>query len=405
MVSVRQFVIGAIVLGLAGAALPAAASDVALDPTFSGDGKVLVGDRGAATLSLARAAGDVYLAGSQQVGDHYVPFVSRLDDNGALDPTFSGDGLRQLSSVRGKFWTTGLTVDPAGRALLVAQSRQRTVIARFTPQGDLDATFSSDGMREFAGGASTIYLFPRIIVDSQGRIVVAAMNLLKDSGSDVVIRRLMPSGANDPAWSGDGAKTINKGATDWIDALAVDANDHVLLGSETGGKSPASVYRFRPNGSPDQSFSDDGVATFRFQPHLNTFPLGIEISAGDEITVAAASCCQSGGTTYGAARLLPNGDFDRAYGDGGVLGLSCLQCSPTWGDVDGGRVAIVIDPYQESGMTRLARINSDGTTIEHQSVDIDPANDFEPVYPVEIDGQRTLVGGYANHHAFVARLP
>ena len=406
---VRNLTVTLCVLALT-VATPALAADVNLDPTFSGDGKVVVSSDGSTVLSLARSSGDVFFAGEQPaVGakDRRVPFVGRLEDNGVLDATFSADGVRALPASKGRFWITGLTVDGLGRAVLVAQSGSRIVVARFTTTGGLDATFSGDGTREFSGGASIADLFPRVAIDSQGRLIVAAMvEGNREGHSDVVVRRLLASGTLDDGWSRDGVKVIDNADADWIEGLTTDDRDRVLLGSDNGGTSPAVVYRFRRNGQPDDSFSDDGVAQFRFAPRQNAFSLGIGVNGANKITVAGAACCNSGGTSYGAVRFLPNGERDTSYGDRGMLGLSCLSCFPTWGDVNGGRVAIVIDPYQNSGLTRVVRISASGTTIRHESVDIYPSTTSEQVFPVEIEGARTLLGGgQRKRGAFVARVP
>jgi uncharacterized delta-60 repeat protein len=404
MVRVRGLTVALCAVALAVSSMPALAEDANLDPTFSDDGKVEVSDTPSVLLSLARDSGDVYFAGERGT-DRKVPFVGRLDDTGALDSTFSGDGVRSLPALGGQFWITGLTIDALGRTVMVAQSNAHTVVARFTTAGDLDPSFSGDGVREFRGGASPIYLFPRVSIDSQERLVVAAMVERPDSdNSNVVVRRLLTDGALDPRWSADGVKVVNRDKVDWLEGLAIDGRDRVLLGSDVGGTNPALVYRFRANGRPDPSFSDDGLATFRFQPHQNAFSLGIDVNAAGAITVAGASCCNSAGTTFGAVRLQPNGDLDTSYGDRGVLGLSCLDCLPTWGDVDGGRVAIVTNPYVHEGLTRLVTISSSGTYVHHQSVDIYPANGDELVIPVEIDGARTLLGGASRRRAFVARI-
>lgn len=409
MFRVRRLTAALVVLLVAAAAAPAVAEEVILDPTFSSDGKVYVNGPDSVVLSLARDAGDIYVAGhrdSSGSADRQVPFVARLDDSGALDVTFSGDGLKSVAAVGGRFWVTGITVDDGGRVVLVAQSASRMVVVRFTTDGRLDDSFSGDGMREFNGGVSPIDLFPLVDIDSQERLVVAAMvELDGPGGADVVVRRLRPNGALDSSWSVDGVKTLDNGHTDWIEGLVVDDQDRVLIGSEIGLRSPASIYRFRPNGTRDPSFSDDGVTTFRFQPRQNTFPLGIGITGDGGITVAASTCCNSQGTTYGTARFQTNGDLDLSYGDRGLLGLTCLDCFPTWGDVDGGRVAIVTDPYQSAGLTRLVRVRADGAFLAHQSVDIFPGTTSELVFPVEIDGPRTLVGGQTKKGAFVARIP
>ncbi len=394
--SVRLGVVVALLLPLG---VPAFAVDVALDPTFSGNGKVIVADRNSGTSALARHGDSTYAAGSRSLGDKHWLFVTKLDANGDLDPSFSQDGVRYLPMEAEDYPLAGLTVDENGLPLVAAQSRKHLVVLRLTTDGALDTNFSANGMRRFRDPGSALFFDPDIVVDSHNRVVVGDMIDTKQ-GLDVHIRRFLPDGTLDDSWSGDGLKVVDNGDVDWMEGLVVDGGDRVILGSDLGGKSPALVYRFRRNGAADASFSDDGVAHFRFAPRADTYPIGIGVADSGKITVAAASLNQ---VAYGTARLLENGTLDATYGDHGILGLSCMQCSPLWADVARGRVAIVTDPYHQSGHTRMVRIGAAGESVVHQSIDIF-GNSSGYVQPVEIVGSKTLVGGELHNRGFVARL-
>lgn len=70
---------------------PASAADGDLDPTFSGDGRV-VSDFGSAERAdgvAVQADGRIVVVGTGCGGDF---LVARYDAGGALDPSFSGDG-------------------------------------------------------------------------------------------------------------------------------------------------------------------------------------------------------------------------------------------------------------------------------------------------------------------------
>ena len=390
------------VLAFAMTSLPAQATDVGLDPTFSDDGRVFVGERFSSANSLVRYGGDVYAAGTETIDKHSKLFVSKLDDNGVPDPTFGVAGRQLINGQGERYFLTGLTVDDSGRVLLVAQSRHSTLVVRLTADGALDITFSGDGRRLLPGGAATIFLDPDVVIDSQGRLIVAAMVDTGSPEADVRVWRLLDDGTLDTSWSGDGLRTINEADTDWMDAVAVDARDRVLIGSDYA-QSGALIYRLQVNGSLDSTFSDDGVATFRLVKKAWTFPLRIDVGLDEQITVAAAGF---GDNLYGSARLTADGQLDRSYGDAGVIGLTCqLECLPTWGDASGGKVAILVDPYGwKDGRLRIALIGKDGTDIEQLSVDPFSSSDAGSAYAIEIDGQRTLIAGDNNKRAFVARL-
>lgn len=391
--------IGAVVVGLFIAATPAVAVSDDLDPTFSGDGKAFVAPRDSWTASLALDAGKVYASGTVTVDGKDRLFVARLNDDGTSDTAFSGDGVRYVRAPKGRFASTGLTVDPSGRPVMVTVSDKEIVVYRSTTLGDLDHTFSGDGRRLLPGAGSLLSFNPDVVIDGQGRMVVAARVRVKE-GMDVRVWRLLPQGALDDSWSGDGVKTVDEGNDDWMDGLAVDQRDRVLLGSDLGGRSPARVYRFRGNGSLDNAFGSGGVVHFRLTAtKKNTFPLGIAVNASGDITVPVGTVP---GNLYGAARFTENGELDTTYGNGGLIDLTCKHCAPSSGDVVSGQVAILVDTYVKGTDIRLTRISGSGDTIEHLRFDPFPGRGTG-AFDIEIDGSRTLIAGGGRSRAYVAR--
>ncbi len=78
--------------------------------------------------------------------------VGRVGSNGALDPTFDGDGIA-VTTLGGAVRGRGVGLDSMGRVLVTAQSDnvQDILMLRFTSAGALDATFSTG--QDAGGGA------------------------------------------------------------------------------------------------------------------------------------------------------------------------------------------------------------------------------------------------------------
>ena len=398
--------LGVISLGIvlaASGAMAAGATPTDLDATFGDQGRVVVLESGVAG-AIAIDGDSVLVAGGYEPDDGRRPrlFVARLDEAGAFDPTWSGDGVRIIRGQGERYsgGLVGLGVDDAGRVLLAAQSLDTTAVLRLTDNGDLDPSFSGDGRRTFRGGAyGGDALNPRVVTDSGGRIVLGAM--VGDDTVNIQVWRMTDTGALDPTWSGDGVRVIDKGSTDYFDALAVDGRDRVLVGSDLGGH--GLIYRLRPSGAFDTSFSADGLATFRLVKRENSFPLGIEVADDGRITIPASGFNIG---AFGAVRMLGDGTLDATYGDGGVVSMNCQEsCMPIWGTVSGGRVAILVDSYTFNGSPqRLARISPAGTRIEQMTVDPFPKRSDE-AYAIALDGRRVVFGGYARAiGAYVARI-
>lgn len=384
------------------AVLPASATDTSLDPSFGDTGKSLFLDD--AAVAELHVDGNSVLALGYEVARNKL-FVARLDDVGQLVPGFGNQGVKHIQIGRDTsqdaFLNPGLSVDASGRILIVAQSSKEITVVRLTADGALDTSFSQDGRKTLPGRARVLDSNPVVLTDSDARIMVGAMVRLAGGPSDLHVWRLLDAGTPDVSWSGDGMRTVDRANVEWFDAMTVDAHDRVLIASSPSVALAAHVYRLRPNGTWDTAFGDNGDVRFRLKRRAPTYAFALAVTEG-EITVAAASPTDN---LFGAVRLRPSGEFDRSYGDAGVISINCTRgCDPNSGAVDRGIVVIGLDAitYDGSAM-RVARISRDGTGIRQMAVH--PIVKVGTLAAVGIDGQRTLLGGYdGSRGAYLARI-
>lgn len=408
----RSFTIAVVVSVLAGVvvALPAWAVSLDPDPTFGTDG-VQELDVRRGDISVLRLDGSQIVGAGRYDGaeNNSRLFVTRMDDDGSADLSYGTDGVASVLApgLRGG---VDIEVLADGSAVTAYHRRSGIVVHKWTPDGDLDNSFSGDGTRlvelSIVGGFPAA---PQVAIDTQGRIVVAAMDRT-DNGTNALVARLLPGGAYDEALSDNGRVAINLGTVDWVDALATDASDRILLGSDywqLSGKFPdyGTVIRLRGNGSFDSKFSEDGVVRIRMLRGGSNYPVEFGIAGSGVITVAAVN----GGQSYGAVRLMPNGSFDTSYGHDGVVSLNC-ECALFAASVDGGRVAFAGNKgwdqqtREYDWTTIVVRISSNGVSADRTHVDLLPDRSRDDVNAVLIDGDRTLIGGETNSKAFAARL-
>jgi uncharacterized delta-60 repeat protein len=93
----------------------------------------------------------------------------RLTSTGELDTTFSGDGIQTDDFGYTRVIVNDVTMQ-AGKIIVVGTTGASALIARYTTAGDLDTTFSTDGIvtTDWAGGddsyASIAYKNSRLYV-------------------------------------------------------------------------------------------------------------------------------------------------------------------------------------------------------------------------------------------------
>lgn len=188
-------------------------------------------------------------------------FVFRLNSDGSLDTSFSGDGFQSINSSGEAF---DLAVDSAGKIVLSTYSPSpfnSAGLARLNPDGTLDTTFDGDGRRSLS---NNIYAPRGLAIQPDGDIVVAGKSAATANVGDVVLVRVLNDGSLDPTFDDDGILNTNiadrhgeaRGVVIQSDGKIVIAGALTALGH--GSFDPV-VMRFVPSGNLDTTFDGDGI--------------------------------------------------------------------------------------------------------------------------------------------------
>ncbi|MBC7460995.1 MAG: hypothetical protein H7287_06500 [Thermoleophilia bacterium] len=222
--------------------------DGSIDTTFGTNGMVVVpigphldenGTHGALDASgriiIATSVGDGTYAGA---GNTFHDIgIERLTTTGAVDTTFNAIGSRIVSvntidygakvsvGASGDILVTGITDPGAGYDLL---------LLRLTSTGAFAPGFNGGAplVVDFGGAQSGYDAF----IDSADR-VVATTSATIATVSTLVVARFLPTGAPDPAFSGDGIDTLTPAGTSLIRPRRILPNDggYSIVGQWTVG--------------------------------------------------------------------------------------------------------------------------------------------------------------------------
>jgi uncharacterized delta-60 repeat protein len=195
-----------------------------LDPTFDGDGMAVYFQGSVFDVATA-PGGKVVMGGYRSVSQSDRDFVvARVKNGGALDPTFSGDGVVTTSFGGPYDQVSGIAVLGDGRILAAGNggdSPQVFALARYTTSGDLDPTFSGNGKETTdVSGSAAAYA---VVIQADGKVVAAGIG-----GDDMAVVRYNTNGTLNTAFGGDGRVTIGFSRGDSIDmayAVAIQPAD------------------------------------------------------------------------------------------------------------------------------------------------------------------------------------
>jgi uncharacterized delta-60 repeat protein len=240
--------------------------DGSFNTIVQADGKIVLIGEGADT-DVALDDGDFKLA--------------RFNTDGTLDTSFSGDGKayvdfnlggndedRALDAVQlanGKLVVVG--------SAMVAPSDTDIAVARLNADGSRDTSFDSDGRLTFSFDLDPNFpgeIASSVAIDGAGNIVIAGAAAKGGiNANDFAIARLLPSGAFDPNFGGDGRVTVAFDLGDTLEdtalelLIAPDGSIFVSGGVKASGYDFA-VVKLQPDGTPDPGFGTGGKATVAF---------------------------------------------------------------------------------------------------------------------------------------------
>jgi uncharacterized delta-60 repeat protein len=295
---------------------------------------------------------------------------------GDLDPTFSGDGMQRTDFGLASSSSEAIARQPDGK--LVAVGRVLTThgpdfaLARYNLDGSLDKSFSGNGKQttDFAGGSDDARA---VAVRGDGKIVVAGVVSAK-SRTKFAIARYKPDGTLDTNFSGDGMQTTDFPGGAYATGVALQGGGKVVVAGSAGGGgiNDFAIARYNPNGSVDTSFSGDGRQRTAFAD--NATASGLALQSDGKIIAAGFA-----GDDFALARYNPDGSLDTSFsGDGrqttnfgdleGATGVA-LQS-------DGKIVAVGVAHGIGFSDFALARYNPDGSLDPNFSGDGKQTTDF-----------------------------
>jgi uncharacterized delta-60 repeat protein len=184
--------------------------------------------------------------------------VARLNPNGSLDTTFDGDGI-VTTDVEGLDSISHVSTQLDGKIIGAggAANNAKSIVVRYATNGALDNTFSSDGIAVNDFAATTEFSRGMIYDPTNNRITTLATD---STGNTMLFVRYASSGALDSSFNGDGILPIPESQTGIASSLIRQADGKMIATAwRNSGQLGLAVVRLNSSGSFDTSFGNDGV--------------------------------------------------------------------------------------------------------------------------------------------------
>lgn len=303
------------------------AAPATLDTSFSGDGKFLSAtglSSGIVRSAVNYPGNKLVLAGQCETNSGDKDFcVWRLNRNGSLDSSFSGNGSAIFNVTGTTDIANAVAVDQEGRIVLAGvctpNGQRDFCLARLMPDGALDNSFDNNGRlaTEIDDDDEAV----AIAIRRDGKILVAGTCKQGANDNNFCVARYESDGSLDTTFFSTGKRTFDMyGQNDNATAALSQTDNRVIVAGTcketSAGNNRFCVARFYASGMPDDTFGANGKRAVDVVTNaVNS--LGAAALQPDGKIVLAGSCVVSGIRLACAARLLPDGSDDPSFGSSG----------------------------------------------------------------------------------------
>ncbi len=270
----------------------------------------------------------LFLGNNADWQQEYVKY--RLNPDASIDESYTGLG----QGASGYFDSF---VESARATAIVASSDGNNIIGGTVTDtlGFNSFAFESRGLTGHAtpgfGNFGSVILnwkFPSpagleaLALQPDGKVVAVGFETELDK-SHFAIVRLNTDGTLDNSFSFDGLATATLGISDFAQDVLIQPDGKILVaGSANNGQGHAFAFiRFNTNGTLDNFFGNAGKAVFSFPNTEEAFLSSIQLQSDGKI-VAGGFVYEGNECDLALLRLTSNGNLDVSFGNGGVVTTS-----------------------------------------------------------------------------------
>ncbi len=266
-----------------------------LDTSFSSDGIVLTTIDGQTNLGRACAVqpdGKILVCGVASSGDNASFAIIRLNSNGTLDTTFSGDGKASTPMRAADDENMGMVLQPDGKILLGGiidpvglPALYEFGVVRFNANGSLDTTFGTAGKLTTSIGATSDY-GNCIALQPDGKFVVGGY-AFNGVNNDFALAKYNSNGSLDTTFGTNGTViTAVTGLDDKAYSVIFQPDGKIILAGKGG--SIFGLVRYNNNTLSSENFIKQ-ENSIKIYPNPTEDLLTIDIKQNTTISIIDVS--------------------------------------------------------------------------------------------------------------------
>jgi uncharacterized delta-60 repeat protein len=303
-------------------------SNGALDTTFDLDGhkQVKIGDDVEVLGVIELTSGDFILYGNVTQASVINGIITKLDAEANIDTSFASNGIYTTEGIPDlDVSLKQAAVDSDGKIVAVGSGDDGTSITpfilRLTSSGSIDLSFNTFGFN--VGSADDEY--NTLVIDTDAsKIYVGGVDNNSESTKAMLVVEYQTNGTISPTFKY--YIDVNSVSDDSVHKILQDSDGNLyLLGSDLDVPNQVVAVKVLvsgSNGSLDDSFSTDGIASFVMAPaNGNALLLDAKLDSNDNIVIAGQAEVNSVNTPM-LGRIKPEGSLDNLFNSSGFFSAS-----------------------------------------------------------------------------------
>lgn len=266
-------------------------------------------------------------------------------------------------------------------------------------QASMDLGFGNQGLVRTVFGNASDYA-ETLAHDANGNLIVAGSTEIGSNSSDVAVARYLPNGTLDASFSQDGKATFSSSTVnERITAILVLPNGKILLGGISSSLSASNLLliRLNSNGSLDNTFNGTGIRVVDLPGSSSETIQAMVLQADGKILVAGTGSVNAQNTGFMVARMNADGSLDNSFSSDGFTIFDFASSSSQARDL-----ILLPDGQMLVGGSAVAFSSSTGTTFNRFAVAKLQANGSLASFGT--NGKLVFYETINNRDAFLRRL-
>lgn len=381
--------------------------DGSLDNSFNGNG-IIVGYKPVNITEFEGCAVQpdgkiIAVGGTRPQEQHIVMALARYNPNGTADNTFSGDGKLDIEFGSGDQSARAVALQPDGKIVVGGNWTDASgfyfLIVRLNPDGSLDNSFSGDGKALINFEASPYGWLGKIAIQPDGKIVaVGLLHFPSERNVDYAVARLNADGTPDNSFSGDGRVTTDLGGSETPAAVLLAPNGKIVVPGtyQTGNDARFMIVQYNADGTLDHSFNGQGWVITNTDGNA-----GVASGALQPDGKIIAAGIYNTGARFTAMRYTSNGLLDNSFSGDGIFISDVVGSVYDMALQPNGKIILAgVDIMNDHGIV-FARINPDGTPdpgFINKATENTELDEIGAVRRICLHGNRLYAAGFMDNN-------